>query len=218
MDISKTVDMNILDEKINHISIVLASKSPRRQELLKNIFSDFNIEVRQIDETFPTSLQGGNIAQYISEQKAKAFISEKRDELIITADTIVCLENQVLGKPKNFQEAYNMLQSLSGKTHVVYTGVSLLFKGEVTSFHDATRVSFYELSDEEINYYINKHQPFDKAGSYGIQEWMGYVGIQKMEGDFFNVMGLPLHRLYREVNKLIDWIVSKRSQGQSVRV
>jgi len=203
MDISKTVDMNILDEKINHISIVLASKSPRRQELLKNIFSDFNIEVRQIDETFPTSLQGGNIAQYISEQKAKAFISEKRDELIITADTIVCLENQVLGKPKSFQEAYNMLRALSGKTHVVYTGVSLLFKGEVTSFYDATRVSFYELSDEEINYYINKHQPFDKAGSYGIQEWMGYVGIQKMEGDFFNVMGLPLHRLYREVNKLI---------------
>ena len=203
MDISKTVNMNILDEKINHISIVLASKSPRRQELLKNIFSDFNIEVRQIDETFPTSLQGGNIAQYISEQKAKAFISEKRDELIITADTIVCLENQVLGKPKSFQEAYNMLRALSGKTHVVYTGVSLLFKGEVTSFYDATRVSFYELSDEEINYYINKHQPFDKAGSYGIQEWMGYVGIQKMEGDFFNVMGLPLHRLYREVNKLI---------------
>ncbi|MDG2343538.1 MAG: Maf family protein [Flavobacteriales bacterium] len=204
MDLSKTVDMNILDEKINHLSIVLASKSPRRQELLKNIFSDFNIEVREIDETFPSSLKGGNIAQYISEQKAKAFTLEKRDDLIITADTIVCLENQVLGKPKSHQEAYDMLRSLSGKTHVVYTGVSLLFKGEITSFYDATHVSFYELSDDEINYYINKHQPFDKAGSYGIQEWMGYVGIQKMEGDFFNVMGLPLHRLYREVNKLID--------------
>ena len=196
--------MNILDEKSKHIKIILASKSPRRQELLKNIFSDFKIEVREIDETFPSYLKRGNIAKYISEQKAKAFTLEKRDELIITADTIVCLENQVLGKPKSHQEAYEMLRSLSGKTHTVFTGVCLLFKGELTSFYDATHVSFYNLSDEEINYYIKKHQPFDKAGAYGIQEWMGYVGIKKMEGDFFNVMGLPLHRLYREVNKLID--------------
>ena len=124
--------MNILDEKINHINIVLASKSPRRQDLLKNIFSDFKIEVREIDETFPNSLKGGNIAQYISEQKAKAFTLDKRDDLIITADTIVCLEDIVLGKPKSHQEAYEMLCSLSGKTHTVFTGVCLLFKGELT--------------------------------------------------------------------------------------
>ncbi len=155
--------MNILDEKINHINIVLASKSPRRKDLLKNIFSDFKIEVREIDETFPNSLKGGKIAQYISEQKAKAFTLDKRDDLIITADTIVCLKDIVLGKPKSHQEAYEMLRSLSGKTHTVFTGVCLLFKGEITSFYDATHVSFYDLSDEEINYYINKHQPFDKA-------------------------------------------------------
>lgn len=196
--------MNILDKKIDKIDIVLASKSPRRQELLKNIISNFKIEVREIEETFPDTLKGGEIAQYISNQKAKAFAHTNENCMIITADTIVCLEDKVLGKPKSHENAFEMLRSLSGKTHTVFTGVSLLFKNKLTSFYDATHVSFYELSDEEINEYIKNHQPFDKAGSYGIQEWMGYVGIQKIEGDFFNVMGLPLHRLYREIDKLVD--------------
>lgn len=196
--------MNILDKKIDKIDIVLASKSPRRQELLKNIISNFKIEVREIEETFPDTLNGGEIAQYISEQKANAFKHTNENSMIITADTIVCLEEKVLGKPKNHENAFEMLRSLSGKKHTVFTGVSLLFKNKLTSFYDATNVSFYELSDEEINEYIKNHQPFDKAGSYGIQEWMGYVGIQKIEGDFFNVMGLPLHRLYREIDKLVN--------------
>ena len=196
--------MNILDKKIDKIDIVLASKSPRRQELLKNIISNFKIEVREIEETFPDTLNGGEIAQYISEQKANTFKHTNENSMIITADTIVCLEEKVLGKPKNHENAFEMLRSLSGKKHTVFTGVSLLFKNKLTSFYDATNVSFYELSDEEINEYIKNHQPFDKAGSYGIQEWMGYVGIQKIEGDFFNVMGLPLHRLYREIDKLVN--------------
>ena len=196
--------MNILDKKIDKIDIVLASKSPRRQELLKNIISNFKIEVREIEETFPDTLNGGEIAQYISEQKANAFKHTNENSMIITADTIVCLEEKVLGKPKNHENAFEMLRSLSGKKHTVFTGVSLLFKNKLTSFYDETNVSFYELSDEEINEYIKNHQPFDKAGSYGIQEWMGYVGIQKIEGDFFNVMGLPLHRLYREIDKLVN--------------
>ena len=196
--------MNILDKKIDKIDIVLASKSPRRQELLNNIISNFKIEVREIEETFPDTLNGGEIAQYISEQKANAFKHTNENSMIITADTIVCLEEKVLGKPKNHENAFEMLRSLSGKKHTVFTGVSLLFKNKLTSFYDETNVSFYELSDEEINEYIKNHQPFDKAGSYGIQEWMGYVGIQKIEGDFFNVMGLPLHRLYREIDKLVN--------------
>lgn len=196
--------MNILDKKIDKIDIVLASKSPRRQELLKNIISNFKIEVREIEETFPSTLKGGEIAQYISKQKANAFLHSNEKSMIITADTIVCLEDKVLGKPKSHENAFEMLRSLSGKKHTVFTGVSLLFKNKLTSFYDATNVSFYELSDEEINEYIKNHQPFDKAGSYGIQEWMGYVGIQKIEGDFFNVMGLPLHRLYREIDKLVN--------------
>ena len=196
--------MNILDKKIDAIDIVLASKSPRRQELLKNIISNFKIEVREIEETFPDTLKGGEIAQYISEQKANAFKHTNENSMIITADTIVCFEDKVLGKPKSHENAFEMLRSLSGKKHTVFTGVSLLFKNKLTSFYDATSVSFYELSDEEINEYIKNHQPFDKAGSYGIQEWMGYVGIQKIEGDFFNVMGLPLHRLYREIDKLVN--------------
>ena len=196
--------MNILDKKIDKIDIVLASKSPRRQELLKNIISNFKIEVREIEETFPDTLKGGEIAQYISEQKANAFKHTNENSMIITADTIVCLEDKVLGKPKSHENAFEMLRSLSGKKHTVFTGVSLLFKNKLTSFYDETNVSFYELSDEEINEYIKNHQPFDKAGSYGIQEWMGYVGIQKIEGDFFNVMGLPLHRLYREIDKLVN--------------
>ena len=196
--------MNILDKKIDKIDIVLASKSPRRQELLKNIISNFKIEVREIEETFPSTLKGAEIAQYISKQKANAFLHSNEKSMIITADTIVCLEDKVLGKPKSHENAFEMLRSLSGKKHTVFTGVSLLFKNKLTSFYDATHVSFYELSDEEINEYIKNHQPFDKAGSYGIQEWMGYVGIQKIEGDFFNVMGLPLHRLYREIDKLVN--------------
>ena len=196
--------MNLLEEKIKKIDVFLASKSPRRHELLKNIIPKFSIVKKDIKEEYPKHLPTIEIAKYLAELKAKAFIKEStNNNLFITADTIVVFKDKVLGKPSNEKEAFDMLNTLSGETHVVYTGVTLLFNKKLISFQDATKVTFYPLKKEEINYYINHHQPFDKAGSYGIQEWMGYVGIKKMEGDFFNVMGLPLHKTYREIDTLL---------------
>tara|TARA_Y100000589_G_scaffold74904_1_gene68434 strand:- start:1045 stop:1638 length:594 start_codon:yes stop_codon:yes gene_type:complete len=195
--------MNLLTEKINHLEIYLASKSPRRHELLKNIIPNFEIVNKEIEEIFPDDLPSDEIAQYLAELKAKAYQKESnKNNLFITADTIVVLNDKVLGKPKNFKDAFSMLRDLSGNKHTVYTGVALLHNKKIHSFQDCSKVTFYELKNEEIEFYINKHQPYDKAGSYGIQEWMGYVGIKKMEGDFFNVMGFPLHKVYRELNKL----------------
>ena len=197
--------MNLLEEKIKSIDIKLASKSPRRHQLLRNIIKDFEIVSKEIDESYPKSLKANEIALYLANLKAKSYKKEaKENQLYITADTIVVYQQKVLGKPKNEQYAFNMLQELSGNTHRVYTGVSLLFNGEINSFVDATEVTFYNLSEDEIKFYIDYHRPMDKAGSYGIQEWMGYVGVKKMEGDFFNVMGLPLHKLYREIEKIIS--------------
>ena len=195
--------MNLLTEKINHLDIYLASKSPRRHELLKNIIPNFEIVNKEIEEIFPDDLPSDKIAQYLAELKAKAYQKESnKNNLFITADTIVVLNEKVLGKPKDFKDAFSMLRELSGNTHTVYTGVALLHNKKIHSFQDSTKVTFYELKNEEIEFYINKHQPYDKAGSYGIQEWMGYVGIKKMEGDFFNVMGLPLNKLYRNAEKM----------------
>ena len=196
--------MNLLEEKIKNIDVFLASKSPRRHELLKNIIPQFSIVKKDIKEEYPKNLPTDEIAKYLAELKAKAFINDSTsNNLFLTADTIVVFQGKVLGKPSNKKEAFDMLNTLSGETHVVYTGVTLLFNKKLISFQDATKVTFYPLKKEEINYYINHHQPFDKAGSYGIQEWMGYVGIKKMEGDFFNVMGLPLHKTYREIDTLL---------------
>ena len=197
--------MNLLEEKIKSIDIKLASKSPRRHQLLRNIIKDFEIVIKEIDESYPKSLKASEIALYLANLKAKSYKKEaKENQLYITADTIVVYKQKVLGKPKNEKDAFNMLQELSGNTHRVYTGVSLLFNGEINSFVDATEVTFYDLSEDEIKFYIDHCKPMDKAGSYGIQDWMGYVGVEKMEGDFFNVMGLPLHKLYREIEKTIS--------------
>ena len=197
--------MNLLANKINHLDIYLASKSPRRHELLKNIIPNFEIVNKEIEEIFPDDLPSDKIAQYLAELKAKAYQKESnKNNLFITADTIVVLNEKILGKPKDFKDAFSMLRELSGNTHTVYTGVALLHNKKIHSFQDSTKVTFYELKNEEIEFYINKHQPYDKAGSYGIQEWMGYVGIKKMEGDFFNVMGLPLNKLYRNAEKLFN--------------
>tara|TARA_Y100000813_G_scaffold46110_3_gene31740 strand:+ start:7478 stop:8071 length:594 start_codon:yes stop_codon:yes gene_type:complete len=197
--------MTLLSEKIKPFHVILGSKSPRRHELLKHIIPHFDIVNVDINEDFPESMAINEVAQYIAEKKANYFLSQqKSNEIYITADTIVILNNQILGKPKDENDAYQMLKSLSGKTHLVHTGVAILHKQKIHSFFDETAVTFYPLSDIEINNYIKHCKPFDKAGSYGIQDWMGYVGIQKMEGDFFNVMGLPLHRLYRELNTLLN--------------
>ena len=196
--------MNLLNEKINDYGVVLASKSPRRHELLSHIITDFKIVSADINEEFSPILKINEIAKYVAEKKANFYLEQvKTNEIYITADTIVILKNKILGKPVDEKDAFNMLKSLSDKSHLVHTGVSIIFNKKVHSFYDETKVTFYPLSDEEIKDYINRCQPFDKAGSYGIQDWMGFVGIKKMEGDFFNVMGLPLHKLYRKLNSLL---------------
>lgn len=185
-------------------TIILASQSPRRQELLKGIINDFKVEVRSVNEIYPQGLSNEEVVTYLSQLKANAFESDiKKDEIIITADTIVCLNDQLLGKPKDKEEAIDMIKCLSGKTHEVLTGVTILSSNKKHSFFDKTFVTFYELSEEEIKFYVNQYNPYDKAGAYGIQEWIGYIGIKEMKGDYYNVMGLPLHKLYRELNTFI---------------
>ncbi|MCO6499516.1 MAG: septum formation protein Maf [Vicingus serpentipes] len=182
--------------------IVLASKSPRRQELLKGLGIDFEIRTKEVEEVYPSDLKREEVALFLSELKSTAFEKEiKANELVITSDTIVCLENQILGKPAGVDEAKAMLHQLSGKKHEVITAVTLLSKEKKHSFFVSTSVYFKELTPEEVDYYVTNYHPFDKAGSYGIQEWIGYTGIKKIEGSYFNVVGLPVHQLYEELLK-----------------
>ena len=181
--------------------LILGSKSPRRQELLGSLDFPFRVEVRSVDETFPPNLPVEKLAEFIAEKKAEAFTDLERDELVITSDTVVVCNGIALAKPANAEEAKGMLRMLSGKTHQVITGVCLKTLEDQRSFSETTHVQFDELSEEEIDYYIEKYRPFDKAGSYGIQEWIGMIGIKGIEGDYYNVMGLPLNRLYRELKQ-----------------
>ena len=181
--------------------VILASNSPRRQELLKKLVPKFKIQVVPIEENYPKELAKDQIAKYLSELKSAAYQPTK-NELIITADTIVSIGNEVLGKPKDSNDALEMLMKLSGKSHLVTTAVSIKTTEKLITFSDTTEVTFYKLTSQEMEQYITNCQPFDKAGSYGIQEWMGYFGIKKMNGDYYNVMGLPLHKLYRALKKL----------------
>ena len=181
--------------------VILASNSPRRQELLKKLIPKFKIQVVPIEENYPKELAKDQIAKYLSELKSAAYQPTK-NQLIITADTIVSIGNEVLGKPKDSNDALEMLMKLSGKTHLVTTAVSIKTTEKLITFSDTTEVTFYKLTTQEMDQYIRNCQPFDKAGSYGIQEWMGYFGIKKMNGDYYNVMGLPLHKLYRALKKL----------------
>ena len=181
--------------------VILASNSPRRQELLKKLIPKFKIQVVPIEENYPKELDKEQIAKYLSELKSAAYQPTK-NQLIITADTIVSIGNEVLGKPKDSNDALEMLMKLSGKTHLVTTAVSIKTTEKLITFSDTTEVTFYKLTSQEMEQYITNCQPYDKAGSYGIQEWMGYFGIKKMNGDYYNVMGLPLHKLYRALKKL----------------
>jgi septum formation protein len=183
-------------------SIILASKSPRRQELLKLMDVEFRVVLKEVDESYPDGLLPEEIAVYIAEKKAKAFDETVTDEIVLTADTIVCVNNQILGKPEDAAHAIQMLQMLSGRMHHVITGVCLLYQHRYHSFYDVSEVFFGELSDEEIISYVNKYQPFDKAGSYGIQERIGLIGIERINGSYTNVVGLPAEKLYRELQKL----------------
>jgi len=183
-------------------NIILASKSPRRQNLLKELGFDFVIKTKEIEEIYPPELQRENVAVFLSELKASAFIDDlKENDLIITSDTIVCLGDEIIGKPKGREDAIKMLGKLSGNKHEVITAVTLLSKEKQHTFYEETEVYFKSLTTPEIEYYVDNYQPFDKAGSYGIQEWIGYVGIEKIIGSYFNVMGLPVKRVYEELIK-----------------
>ncbi|OFY99707.1 MAG: septum formation protein Maf [Bacteroidetes bacterium RIFCSPLOWO2_12_FULL_31_6] len=186
----------------NSWNIILASKSPRRQSLLKELGFDFEIRTKEVAEIYPPTLKREQVALFLSELKADAFVAELNDnDLIITSDTIVCLGEQIIGKPVDRNDAIKMLQQLAGNKHEVITAVTLLSKEKRTSFYEVTEVYFKPLSLSEITYYVDNFEPYDKAGSYGIQEWIGYIGIQKIVGSYFNVMGLPVHQLYEELIK-----------------
>ena len=181
--------------------VILASNSPRRKELLGGLGLEYQVKTLPgIDESYPDNLPGEEIPVYIAREKAEAYRGQmKSDEFIITADTIVWLDGEVMGKPVDEEDAKRMLRKLSGKTHQVITGVCLTTVEEQRSFATLTDVRFAELTDEEIDFYVQHYKPFDKAGSYGIQEWIGYVGVENIEGSYFNVMGLPVQRLYKEL-------------------
>lgn len=188
---------------IKKYQIILGSKSPRRQQLLNELGITFSIQTYETNEDFSDELKKEEIPIYLSQKKAAVYTKELEDEknLIITSDTIVWINNAALNKPADKKEAIEMLQTLSDNCHQVYTGVTLSNKKKSISFFEETNVYFKKLSLEEINYYIDNFQPYDKAGSYGVQEWMGYVGMKRIEGCFFNVMGLPLSKLYTELEK-----------------
>ena len=178
--------------------IILASNSPRRKELLAGIDVDFEVRIiADIDESYPEDLPTHDIAEHIALKKAAAYRQTMAaDELVITADTVVILGNEVMGKPKDETDACRMLRQLSGQAHQVITGVALTTQQQQRHFSVETDVTFKELTDEEINYYVKTYKPFDKAGAYGIQEWIGYIGVTALKGSYFNVMGLPVQRIY----------------------
>lgn len=190
-------------ENLKKYNIVLASKSPRRQELLNGIGVDFSILTKDVDESYPSRLPLVDVAPYLSLKKAKAFESQELPEnfMVITADTVVIAENEILGKPKDREDALRMLKLLSGKTHRVVTGVTVHTKESSKTFSVTSKVTFDELDNQEIEYYVDNYKPYDKAGAYGVQEWIGYIGVSGVEGSYFNVMGLPTHKLYTVLKK-----------------
>ncbi len=179
---------------------ILASKSPRRQELIHDLGIDFRVEIREVEENFPAELYREEIPVFLAELKAKPFLGTLyENDLLITADTIVWLDGEVFGKPSDREDAFRILKKLSGKEHQVISGVCLTGMEKQKSFWSVSNVSFRELSDKEIYFYIDEFKPYDKAGAYGIQEWIGYIGITHIEGSFYNVMGLPVQQLYSEI-------------------
>ena len=192
----------MLREKLKDYNIILASKSPRRQQFLKDLDIDFTVETKDIEEIYPKELKGVEITDFLSNLKSKSFDNLLDNDILITSDTIVWLEEKALGKPKDENDAFLMLKSLSGREHEVITSVSIKTNHFQKIINDITTVSFKELTDEEIMYYIKNYKPFDKAGAYGIQEWIGFIAIKKIEGSYFNVVGLPVYKLYKELMNL----------------
>jgi septum formation protein len=192
----------MLREKLKNHTIILASSSPRRQQFFRELDLDFVIQIKEVEEIYPKELEGTEITDFLADLKSKPFTNLSKNDLLITSDTIVWLNDKALGKPKNEDEAFAMLKELSGKKHEVITSISIKSVAFQKIINDITTVYFKEITDEEINYYIKNHKPFDKAGAYGIQEWFGFIAIHKMEGSYFNVVGLPIHKLYKELMDL----------------
>ena len=193
----------MLKEKLKNYKIILASGSPRRQQFFKDLDLDFEIRIREIDEVYPKNLEKEQITNYLAELKSKAFDGKiAENEIIITSDTLVWLDGKILSKPANYQDAFDILKSISNNTHHVFTSVCFATNETKTTIFDETKVTFKELSDLEIHYYLENYKPFDKAGAYGIQEWIGLIGIIKIEGSYSNVVGLPTEKVYEFLNNL----------------
>lgn len=201
----------MLSKKLKDHHLILASASPRRQQILRDLGLDFKVRLKPVEEVYPQSLMGTEIPDYLSKLKAEAFSGLKPNEILITGDTVVALGlpdgqagAEILGKPKDEAEARRMLRSLSGKSHEVISSVCLRSDRKMEVAHDITKVYFKKLTEEEIDYYLKNFKPFDKAGAYGIQEWIGQIGIAKIEGSYFTVMGMPVHLLYKMLLGFID--------------
>lgn len=179
--------------------ILLASKSPRRHQILAESGFAFTYTDIEADEDFPVELKRHEVCEYLALHKATHYKGNIGENVLVTADTIVCLDDDILNKPQDASQAFEMLSKLSGRTHEVYTGVCIRNEEKTHVFHDCTKVEFYALTDEEKRYYISHHQPFDKAGAYGVQDWMGFLGVKSIEGCFYNVMGFPAGKFYREL-------------------
>lgn len=193
----------MLKNKLQKYKLILASGSPRRQQFFKDLDLDFEIRLKEIEEIFPLELKAEEITNYLAKLKANAFEGElKANEILITSDTIVWHNNKALGKPKDAQDAFEILKSLSNATHEVITSVCFKTHLDSTLIYEVTQVTFNELSDEAIRYYIENYKPFDKAGAYGIQEWIGFVGVSKIEGSYANVMGMPTDKVYEYLSNL----------------
>ena len=194
----------MLNDKLKGYSIILASGSPRRQQFFKDLNLDFEIRLKEIEEVFPDYLKAHEITDFLSELKANAFEGElKKEDILITSDTIVWHKNKALGKPKDYADAFKILKSLSNETHEVITSVCIKTTEKTTLFHETTKVTFNTLSDEAISYYIENYKPYDKAGAYGIQEWIGFVGVTKIEGSYANVMGMPTDKVFHYFNSIV---------------
>jgi septum formation protein len=191
-------------DRLNEFKIILASRSPRRQQLLRELGLKFDVVVQEYDESYPEGLTGEEIARHVSYEKAAFFRNKLSDnEIVIAADTIVWCNNKVLGKPVDKEDARAILKEISGNTHEVITGVSIRSGSKEISFSESTRVTFDPFSEEAISYYIENYKPYDKAGAYGIQEWIGIIACSHIDGSYFNVVGLPVQRLYKELQKFI---------------
>jgi septum formation protein len=193
----------MLKEKLKKYNVILASGSPRRQQFMKDLDLDFEIRLSDVEEVYPDTLKGVQITDFLAELKANALTDIlKENDILITSDTIVWHEGKALGKPKDYDDAFDMLMSLSGKTHEVITSVCIKTTQGSNTFNETTKVTFNPLTEDEVKYYLNNYKPYDKAGAYGIQEWIGLVAIAKVEGSYVNVVGLPVDKVYQHLKKV----------------